>query len=360
MNVNTKALRAALQACSAAIENRTLPILTNVRLESNGSTLTLFATDLNVFIERRVECDGILPPCCIGHKLLMQVLEQVQAESVEIRLENKLVITDSGSKSVSRLGVLDAKDFPLWPVHPVKPIAVNCIDLANALDSVSWACAKGDRAVGNPKLENIAVILSAKEMNCIGFEGRIFAHYGKASICGDYACRLPAEFSDPIVTALNEPHSLLSGGENNLCVEHEHGRTAVKLSELQYSTEWQRFLAQKNGSLSLRVKTDDIKRACVNCMNFHDDKLGPQLNIDWQADGRLILETAGTLNEDRREVEHMGATGSGQASLNASLLIEGLRHMGEEIQFTPVESASFWQSGDLTVIVSQLRRPVKT
>lgn len=357
MTVNTKSLRAALSACSQAADRKiTLPILSCAKLEAIAGRLTVQSSNLDVWVERHLDCEGDLAPVAVNLKLLQQALEWIKADNLELSVDGKLVI--KVGKCVTKLAFHPAVEFPPWPISPAKGIAVNCADLATGLDSVAWACAEGDRGVGRPMLENVAVILTATELTCVGFEGRTMAHFGKASICADYKCQIPAAFVGALVAALNEPHSLLSASDNFVICEHEHGKTAVKLSELKFETDWARFMANKNGHPSLRVSAEELKRACQNCVNFHDDKLGPQLNIDWK-ENALVLETAGTQNEDRREIELVGAMGHGATSLNASLLLKALNRMGEDVQFTPVETASFWQSGDLTAIISQLRRPVK-
>ena len=355
MQINTKQLRSALSACSQAADRRiTLPILSCAKLEAKAGRLTIQSSNLDVWVERHLDCEGDLEPCAVNLKLLQQVTDQVQAESCDLLMAGKLIVTDSASKSVSRLNVVPAVEFPPWPTGKLVPTAVNCADLATGLDAVAWSCIDADE--GRLNLENVLVALSAQKIVCAGANGKSLAVFSKASIAADAEFQVPQAFVPALIEALEQPHSLIAIGENMVECSHESGRTMVKLSDLKF-VNYAEIMAKKGGDLA-RIKTDDLKRPCAACLNYHSERRYPQLDLDWKGD--IITATInGDIAESVQEIACVGKRKSGVAYLNAKYLSAALGKMGDEVKFTPCDSVSFWESGDLCVGILQLRAKEK-
>ena len=114
----------------------------------------------------------------------------------------------------------------------------------------------------------------------------------------------------------------------------------------------------RNGKPSAKVSTEAMVRLCQLCMNYHSEQRYPQLDLKWS--GKVVdAEINGDVATSKQQIKAEGK-GSGEVHLNAKYLTRALAKMGEHVKFTPCESASFWESGDLCVAAMQLRAPTKT
>lgn len=349
MRVNSKSLRSALQACARAADRRiSLPVLSCAKLEAKAGRLTITASNLDVWVERHADCEGDLEPCCVNLNLLLKAVEHVDAESCELKLNGKLVL--KAGKSVDTFNTVPSNDFPLWPTAKLTPTAVNCADLATGLNAVSWGCA--DESIGRPELENVAIQLSEAQILCLAANGNLLAHYRKAAIAAPCAFQVPCDFIAALVSALEEPHSLLALSDNHVECTYEAGRTLVKLSDIGFIKGWERVLEIRSDKPSTRIQTELLKQPTATCLLYHE-KQTPQLDLEWVGEA-ITLSILGDLAQKEMTIPCVG-DGKGEAHMNAKYLSKALPKFGDEVKFTPCDNASFWESGDLTVAIFQMR-----
>ncbi|MGH8729115.1 MAG: DNA polymerase III subunit beta [Burkholderiales bacterium] len=115
---NRDALLRPLQTVSGIVERRqTLPILSNILLERNGAFLSFLATDLEIQISTREQCDieGSDISFTVGARKLLDILRTLPDNaSVELALaEGKLRIKAGSSKFI--LHTLPPEDLPRLP-----------------------------------------------------------------------------------------------------------------------------------------------------------------------------------------------------------------------------------------------------
>jgi len=115
IKINREAILEPLYAVSGIIERRhTLPILSNVLLERDGTDITIVATDIEIQISARAVCDnpGEAKSITVGARKLLDILRALPEQS-EITLalqEKKLQV--KAAKSRFNLQTLPAEDFP--------------------------------------------------------------------------------------------------------------------------------------------------------------------------------------------------------------------------------------------------------
>jgi DNA polymerase-3 subunit beta len=110
-------LLATLYWTQSIVERRnTMPILANVLIEANKSSVRVTATDLEVGV--RGEIDGEVAKegtVTVNAKKIYEIIREVPNEQVRLkRLENDWVEVRSG-KSVFKIVGMDAKEFPQFP-----------------------------------------------------------------------------------------------------------------------------------------------------------------------------------------------------------------------------------------------------
>jgi DNA polymerase III subunit beta len=115
IKISREALLAPLNAVSGIIERRhTLPILSNVLLERDGTDITIVATDIEIQISARAVCDNPGEPKAItvAARKLLDILRALpeQAEVTLALQEKKLQV--KAAKSRFNLQTLPAEDFP--------------------------------------------------------------------------------------------------------------------------------------------------------------------------------------------------------------------------------------------------------
>ena len=94
---------------------RSNPILDGVKLTAEGDTLTVFATDLELAIEKKINAEVLIEgECVVPGKLIADYAKKIEEEQVELDAtgENKLIIKYLDS-DVS-IKCYDADDYPVF------------------------------------------------------------------------------------------------------------------------------------------------------------------------------------------------------------------------------------------------------
>jgi DNA polymerase-3 subunit beta len=115
IRINRESLLKPLQAVSGIIERRhTLPILSNVLLERNGSKVSLVATDIEIEItaSTTVESQGESKAITVGARKLLDILRALpEGSEVTLTHQERRLQVKSG-KSRFNLQTLPSEDFP--------------------------------------------------------------------------------------------------------------------------------------------------------------------------------------------------------------------------------------------------------
>jgi DNA polymerase-3 subunit beta len=115
IKINRETLLEPLFAVSGIIERRhTLPILSNVLLERKGTDITIVATDIEIQISARANCEnpGEDKSITVGARKLLDILRALPEQSeVTLALQEKKLQVKA-AKSRFNLQTLPAEDFP--------------------------------------------------------------------------------------------------------------------------------------------------------------------------------------------------------------------------------------------------------
>ncbi len=141
-----KSLLDGLQTISGAVANKsTLPILTNIILETEDETLKLVATDLEVSIETHVEANiEISGSCTIPAKKLRRLVKELPSPETEILFEitddSKAELRIQETSSSFSMPVLDREEYPDLPsVDEGINFSVDVQELNHILDHSTFA-----------------------------------------------------------------------------------------------------------------------------------------------------------------------------------------------------------------------------
>ena len=107
---------AALQAVSGIVERRhTLPILANVLIRKNGSTIELTTSDLEIQVRTSAELGGDASSFAttVGARKLIDILRSMPSDQVVTLSATQSKLTLAGGKSRFTLQTMPSDDFPL-------------------------------------------------------------------------------------------------------------------------------------------------------------------------------------------------------------------------------------------------------
>lgn len=142
ITIHKTTLSAALTQVSGIVAtNSTLPILSNVQIETDGSWLKLSTTDLNRCATKRIEA-GIEEPgkVTLPVKLLAAIVRELPTEEISIEVDSRNVATIRSGPSVFKINGLPASEFPeMGYVKEGLKLRINQADLKAALDKTVYA-----------------------------------------------------------------------------------------------------------------------------------------------------------------------------------------------------------------------------
>lgn len=106
-----------LQKTQGIVEKRnTMPVLANALIEAKGSTISVVATDLEIFIkdstEAQVNEEGSIT---INARKLFEIVKEAPTDEINISVEGAEKLTLKSGKSKFNILGITAKDFPAFP-----------------------------------------------------------------------------------------------------------------------------------------------------------------------------------------------------------------------------------------------------
>lgn len=348
MITQTKKLAAALSACARIVKGRTaLPILSCVKLEAVDSVLTVQATTCDIWVTRKVECEGELPACCVGVNRLLRLVEASQGEQAALELNGQRLTLKAGV--VSQLSIIDTKDFPKSPVIG-KELAGRVDGLADGIEAVEWLPNSEPNKDYRITRSNVLVELGPNSIDCIGFTGTVMARFNRALIYEPRSLLIPIERAAALVPALREPNATAHATDSHISAQNDGGSVSVKLAEGQYGN-WREFFKTRPPFMEMDTETLLRGATCSQAL-FETDVRYPQLNITLTGE---VLEMSSNEGDNSYSESLPFQSPPASIRLNARFLLNALRHLGgKTVKCAAEENGSIWANGDLEVRICQL------
>jgi len=214
--INRDELLKPLQVVVGIVERKQpLPILSNVLIEKNNSSIRFIATDLEIQIstQKALESDTESASVTVSAKKLLEILRILPDESkVSLDLkENKLLI--KSNKSRFSLQTLPAQDFPLVSdqLENASKIDLKQGLLKKLLGLVQYAMAQQDIRY---YLNGVLLVIENKTIRLIATDGHRLA-YASSSLENEYSKH------EVILSrkTVNELSKLLSDSDELICLE---------------------------------------------------------------------------------------------------------------------------------------------
>ena len=116
-NINQQDLQQALNYCQGVIEKRsTLPILSNILVDANGSNLTITATDLDLIFIHQIKNVEILEQgkTTTTSSIMYDIIRKfTSGKKINVFLKDESKLQVESDKSVFNLNCINPSEFPL-------------------------------------------------------------------------------------------------------------------------------------------------------------------------------------------------------------------------------------------------------
>jgi len=134
-------LKATQIIIGAITPKTTLPILSNILIETNKDNITIFATDLEIGMKYTVKCnvikEGIIT---LPARHLTNIVKELPEGEIEIIEEKNNIINIKSGKILFRINSLKKDDFPKFPSSPKKQsININTSVIKDMINKTAFA-----------------------------------------------------------------------------------------------------------------------------------------------------------------------------------------------------------------------------
>jgi DNA polymerase III sliding clamp (beta) subunit (PCNA family) len=276
MHLKTDILREAIKELKPIVSKPTsFPILSCVRIKT-GDDMRLTVTDFDQTASRVIEFNGESKECALNFTGLTYALGD--ADETKFLFDDKSVTIKCGNK-VSKLSVLDVKDFPeSGDKTAFKTIGVNVEDMSAGMSVVN-----GFQHKDRDPLTNMFLRGSPKLLECIASNGANLAYWSLPSISATFEALVPAGFCDAVAYALVRKDAVFKLSQNHVRVDWDGGFYSCKLA---YGT----FLStsafiNKEVTLIGKLETAPLLRELEACIALTHKDRAPCMNLQFDAHG---------------------------------------------------------------------------
>ena len=352
MKITTKPLKEALTRLRGISSGRTtMPILHCVKLESDGVNLSITASDLDSWQVERVESDEKLEPICVNFKHFESA---IGGEHVTITKDGNHIIIKHG-KSVMKLAMMSAEEFPKLPEGKRTIHGINCEALADSIMKVQFACVepKSERHI----LKAVHIQSNAKELRIEASDSRQGAIVREPLINATFEALIQQSLAIKCAETLTREDSELFIGENHVMIKHKFGYYWCKQTEGMYPKTEGIYSAGETLGV---IQTKPLIEILETCVSLADSVLEPAAEFVFSNNG-LSVKFTGANASFENDIE--GEFKPMECKANCAKVISCLRAIKSdtcEISDAVRGDALGFQSGNLFIVSMKMRtQPAK-
>lgn len=309
-----------------------LPILTNIHLETRGQQLIVTATDLTVgmqcTVEARVLEEG---ETTLPAKRFFSLIKELTAMHIEISTNSHDVSEIIADSSTFRLNGMATSSYPTLPeLAGATKFKIKQAHLKEMLYSTSFAVSKEDNRYA---LTGVYLAIDNRIATCVGTDGkRLARHHVSIDIDGAFSCEyiLPAKMVDEVQKMLEDSEDeeatvyLLT---DKVAIDTGSALIVSKLLTGEYP-EYERVIP-KHSSLQIALHRDELVSLLRQISLFVSDS-NQSVRFTFDA-GELIL-SANNVHIGEGKVS-MPVNYTGQTldiAFNPGFFLDVLRHTKDE------------------------------
>jgi DNA polymerase III sliding clamp (beta) subunit (PCNA family) len=342
MKVKTALLKSALRDLSTVVcERSTVPLLAYVHLNTFND-LELSVTDFDQFMMRKIEFDGEIGSICVHFNQFSNVLGD--AEFTTIIKEENAIIVKCGSK-LSRLSILEAKDFPSMPEMNFKAIGVSCAELAAGIRAVHGFEHKNRDPVTSLQIEG-----TAKSIVCAATDGLQYARHVQLLISAEFKHLIHANFCDNLAYALEGKGATLSCSDSMLYVSADDVEYFCKFTEHKWPDSVA-FLTHEFKPIGV-IQPETLIAELESCLVFREITKSPVMDVDFEKD-KVTTHFTGSGSQLENSIP--GEFNPCHCKVNVESFLKCLRRFKEKVNISNSENVIRMDSGDMTIYMGKMR-----
>jgi len=333
-----------LSAVSGIIERRhTLPILSNVLIDRNASSVSFLATDIEIQITARstLTASGEARAVTVGARKLVDILRALP-DNAEVTLDQqeKRLLVKAG-KSRFTLQTMAAEDFPRLakPAGEVARFALPQKALRRLLGLVQYAMAQQDIRY---YLNGLLMVVEEKHLKLVATDGHRLA-FASLKLAAD----LPRqEVIVPRKTVL-ELSKLLADTDDEVKIEISPAQAAFSFGSIELVSklvdgkfpDYTRVIPTQHKN-RLQIERESLRQALLRAAILSNEKFR---GVRWVlADGSLKIVSSNAEQEEAHEEIEVKYSGDAlDIGFNVNYLLDVLNNVaGAEIECAFGDSSS--------------------
>ena len=332
-----------LAAVSGIIERRhTLPILSNVLIDTAGGSLSFLATDIEIQITARagVAASADARPLTVGARKLLDILRALPEGEVTLQPQDKRLVVKAG-KSRFTLQTLPAEDFPRLakPAGQAARFSLSQKVLRRLLGLVQYAMAQQDIRY---YLNGLLMVVEEGQLKLVATDGHRLA-FAAVKLGAD----LPRqEVIVPRKTVL-ELTKLLADSDQELNIELSGTQAAFSFGTIELVSklidgkfpDYTRVIPSQHKN-RLQVGREPLRQALLRAAILSNEKFR---GVRWVlADGALKIVSSNAEQEEAHEELEVNYAGDAlDIGFNVNYLLDVLNNVsGTDIECAFGDSSS--------------------
>ncbi len=227
---------AVLKVSKALSVKSSNPVLEGIKITAKGDSLTLFATDMELSIEKKIKADVLMEgETVVVGKYFVDFAKKLEKEQVELSrlFDGGLQIKYSDSES--ELQVFPAENFPVIEKDENGTyFEISQKDFKELVERTSFACSTDD---SRPILKGCLFEISGNDLTAVALDGfRMAVMKKQVGATGDIKTVIPARALSEITRLIEKDENIIKVylQNNSLFVEVENTCIVSRLIEGEF------------------------------------------------------------------------------------------------------------------------------
>jgi DNA polymerase-3 subunit beta len=322
-----KELAAAVGLASRAVSGRpTHPVLGNLKLETDGMTLTITGFDLRTMVQVDIAADGQPGTWTVNAKMFGDIVNRLPPGDMSLELKEEAIAINAGFAKFNVRGI-SPEEYPDLPVVKGEDIIFPADLLREAIKSVAFAASTDET---KQVLTGVHVKGDGESLELAATDGHRLAVHRLEYAAPEIAVTIPAK-------ALMEVEKMMDGVEEiNMCLGKDQisftipgRRLTCRVLEGTYPAYHQLIPVQFESVVT--VDRQPLLETLTRLSVLSDKNNLAQIHFD--KDCLIATTEDGELGNGREQLDSQLTGTPEEFGFNLKYLLESLRHLpGQAIQ----------------------------
>ena len=356
----------SLQRIQGIVEKRnTMPILSNVLIETTDKKVNIMATDLEVFIKDSVEADikkeGAVT---VNARKLFEIVKELPDENVDVSVNKDSKVTIKGGKAKFNIMGLSSRDFPVFPaIDESKLEDIHKEVLKEMVDKTSFAVSMDETRYN---INGFLLEREGSKVRMVATDGHRLALVEKnddlgLGVQGNKSVLLPRKGMMEIRKLLEEESKLgfkISITEKSAAMKKDDTLINIRLLEGEFP-DYKKVIPENNDK-TVMVNRNGLLASLKRVSILSADKI-KGVNFKFSKDSLNLNSSNPDIGDATEELSTKYTESDVEIAFNASYMIDMLEAIDDEsIEIKLKDSLSpgmlgSSKAGDYTYIIMPMR-----